>query len=218
MSEQSTVPATGNNAPRRFRKRITIPATLLGLLVFLSIYMFIKGTWADATPRNPSRADEGVITQLYQGPRGKQIRCALVIDFRVEDVWAVITDYAKFSEIFPHVCHTEFSRDADGTCNLVGTAAASIFGNWPFEVRIAHTESSAKYVAEWDNPSADLPVNRGSWTLTPLDNERTLAVYTLEAAVGRFPDFIVRDALLMRIGGVVTAVAREVEKRHGKPA
>ena len=58
-------------------------------------------------------------------------------------------------------------------------------------------------------------MNRGSWTLTPLSGNRTLAVYTLEAEVKQFPGFIVRSALLMRVDGVIGAVAREVARRQG---
>jgi hypothetical protein len=215
MAEQSIVAAPGPEPERRFKKRITIPAALLTLLI---AWLVIRGTWADTTPRNPSSSAEGAVTQLFQGPQGPQIRSALVIDYPIGEVWAVVTDYDRFAEIFPHVCHTTISRDGDGRYHLSGSAAESWFGEWPFDVHIAHHETPQKCTAEWDDPYQDLRVNRGSWTLTPLGADRTLAVYTLEAEVGSFPNFIVRNALLLRVDGVPAAVAREVAKRHRKPA
>ena len=205
----------GRETPRPIKKRYAIPLGLLTIVFLLMIWLSIRGTWADTTPRNPVTSSEGALTQLYLAPSGKQIRSALVIDHPIDEVWNVVTDYDHFSEIFPHVCHTDIRRESDGRFHLSGSAVANCFGTWPFEVHITHHESPKQYIAEWAEPHLDLTVNRGSWTLTPLSGNRTLAVYTLEAEVKQFPGFIVRSALLMRVDGVIGAVAREVARRQG---
>ncbi|MFM7165721.1 MAG: SRPBCC family protein [Planctomycetaceae bacterium] len=202
---------------RRVQKRFAVPAGIVALLLLLMTWLSIRGEWADTEPQNPMTSSEGAITQLFLAPSGKVVRSAVVIDFPRDEVWKVVTDYERFSEIFPHVCHTNISRDPDGRFHLSGSAEASCFGTWPFDVHISHREGSDECVAEWDNPHLDLTVNRGSWTLTSLPDNRTLAVYTLAAEVRQFPGFVVRSGLLMRIDGVVAAVAREVAKRHALP-
>jgi|GEM_PF-1826301 uncharacterized membrane protein len=219
-SSESGIPDASEPAgepPRRLRKRIVIPTCLLVILVGLMIWGVIRGNWADPVVKNPATSSDGIVTQLYQEPDGtKLVRCAVVLEYPIDDVWSVVTDYLHFSEIFSHVCHTEIHRDADGLYHLKGTATAGLIGEWPFEVAIRHTENAKERTSLWDNPSEQLRQNSGSWTLTSLDTERTLVVYSLSVQAYPYPDFLVRNAFLSKLPGIVDAVAREVGKRHGR--
>ena len=194
-----------------------IPILLLALVTGLIAWAIVRGTWADHETRDPGSPADGIITQLYQGPDGrKYVRCAVILEQPLDDVWAVVTDYEHYSEVFPHVCHTQIDRDADGRYHLSGAARTPIFGDWPFEVHIRHAESPGVYSSLWDDPTQSLSVNRGGWTLTRLGPRMTLATYMLDVEIHPFPNFIIRNAFLSKLRDIVDAVARAVEKRqHG---
>src|SRR4051812_19967233 len=89
--------------PRRSKKWLAIPVLLLvAVLAFLG-WAYVRGTSAERAPRNPTNSAEGVIAQILEPQEGiKQVRLATVVDFPLEEAWAVITDYDHFGEIFPH--------------------------------------------------------------------------------------------------------------------
>lgn len=213
MSEATTQPAK----PRHLRKRFLIPGILLTVIVLVIVGAVIRGTWADTVAQNPSQSSEGVLRQVFQDSEGhKSVRCALVIDAPVGKVWSVITDYDRFNEIFPYVSKSHATQDADGRWHLQGENDARMLGKWPFEVRVKHEETKDKFVASWDEPSHDLLVNQGSWTLTPLDDRHTLLVYRLEVQTRQFPTFTIRNVLLTKLPELVQAVETEVKKRAAK--
>src|SRR5947209_2458559 len=100
-----TAPAPPPPPRRRIRKRILIPAILLGLALIVFLWAYIRGTWADTEVRNPRTADEGPITQLYRAPApdgGIHVRCAIIVEARPRDVWAGVTDYVHHPEFLPY--------------------------------------------------------------------------------------------------------------------
>src|SRR5262249_54447913 len=157
-----------------------IPAVVLGVLAVLVLWAYVRGTWADREPRNPSSSAEGILTQLYLAPDGrKQVRCAVILDYPPKKVWEVITDYEHFPEIFPTVGRAEVAREPDGRYHWVGTVTSPV-GDYPIDIHIRHEEAPDKFVASWDGPTDKVTVNRGSWTVTPAGPGRTLLVYALE--------------------------------------
>ena len=69
-----------------------------------------------------------------------------------------------------------------------------------------------QFEASWDGPTGSVTVNRGSWTVTPMGQGRTLLVYSLEAEIAPFPNFVVRNVQLSREMEVVGAVADWLRK------
>src|SRR5262245_17386922 len=89
-------------ARRRLKKRWLIPGVILGALLVLLVWAFIRGTWADTTPRDPASPADGIITQLIKTPEGhKPVRCAVLLDHPLDEVWKAVTDYEHYGEIFP---------------------------------------------------------------------------------------------------------------------
>src|SRR5581483_6467189 len=89
-------------AARRWRKRWLIPLSIFGLLLLLFLAAFVRGTWADTEPFDPKTAGEGIICRLYQPPKDTwEIRCSMVLAHPPEKVWAVVTNYNRFADIFP---------------------------------------------------------------------------------------------------------------------
>jgi len=202
-------------APHRIKKRLLIPGIMIGTIVLLIIAAFIRGTWANSQPRDAASSSDGILTTLYQTPDGrKSVRCSRVFDEPIDRVWGVVTDYVHFAEIFPTLATAHIEKDPDGRFHFTGTAQQAVLGKWAFDIHITHAESPSKKVASWDEPGGDATVNRGSWTLTPLGADKTLAVYTLDTEVRKVPAFIVRNALLSRQPLVVQAV---VDRLNRKP-
>lgn len=202
LDETVTTPA-----PRgRLKKRIFIPLVLLAIMSSIFAALWIRGTVADTSERNPGSPADGVVTQLLLAADGRKVvRCAVVLEDPVDTVWKAVTDYAQFEKTFPTVRGVKSSVEADGRHRLA-CDVSSILGSWPIDVRIRHEEAPGRYVASWDEPSGDVIVNRGSWTLLPVPGERTLVVYTLDVEVRPFPSFLVRAVLLSRQKTVVEAL------------
>jgi uncharacterized protein YndB with AHSA1/START domain len=214
----SSTPATQPGRPRRLKKRVLIPVVLLGLLLLLFAWLFVRGTWADSTARNPHSAAEGPVVQLLTGEPGrKEVRCALIVDRPPAEVWAVLTDYPHFADFFRYVSRIEVKSRTDQEVHLEGLAHSRLWGDWPFEVKVHHQTWPDKgaYVASWDDPDEELPVNRGSWVLEPAGGgrDKTLIVYTLQIETRHYPAFLVRNVLLDRIARIVVSARDEVQRR-----
>jgi len=198
--------------PGRIRKRLVIPAAFLGLALVVFGVVWFQGTLASTIEENPSSPTDGVLTQLFLAPDGRKVvRCAALLDHPLPRVWSAVTDYARFERIFPTVTGVETSIEADGRHRLA-CQVTSILGNWPVDVRIRHQEDPGRHVASWDEPTGDVAVNRGSWTLVPAAGDRTLVVYTLDVEVRPFPGFLIRAVLLSRQKTVVEALRSHLDK------
>jgi len=192
-------------------------AAVAALVAALAVVAVVRGTWASATPDDPATSADGVRTQLYLDADGhKKVRCSAVLDYPAERVWAVVTDYPRFPQIFGAVTPLAdltvdgTERLPDGRTSLTGRVASRL-GTWPVDVRITHQASPERYVASWDEARGD-DVNRGSWTIVPLGPDRCRAVYLLEVRVPRYPAFVVNDVLLGQLGEVVTAVRDDLAR------
>jgi uncharacterized membrane protein len=198
---------------RRFQKRIILPALILGLAAIAFVAVWIRGTAASATEKNPASPADGVVTQLFLAPDGRKVvRCAALFDHPLPRVWSAVTDYARFETIFPTVRGVQSSVEPDGR-HRFRCEVTSVLGSWPVDVRIRHQEEPGKHVASWDEPSGAISVNRGNWTLLPASADRTLLVYTLDVEVKGFPAFLVRAVLLSRQKTVVEALRSYLDAR-----
>jgi uncharacterized membrane protein len=204
-------------APRRIKKRFLIPGIILGVLALFLLGMYIRGSWADTTPRDPATSADGIICQLLQTPEGhRPVRCAVVLDHPIDSVWKVVTDYERYHEIFPTLSSKPVTAVRDGdTRARVSGMASSLLGDWPFEINVKHEEFAQKRVAAWEGSSDQVKLNRGSWTLLPKDGGRTLLVYSLEVQLAGYPTWVVNNVLLSRQPGVVQAV---IDRLKGQPA
>jgi uncharacterized protein YndB with AHSA1/START domain len=209
----TATPAPGR---RRVKKRILIPFIVLGLLLALFAWLYVRGTWADTVARNPQTSAEGTITQLYRTPQGDvQVRCAIVIDAPAAKVWAVVRDYANHPRFLPYVSAMEVVPKEGDRVYLTGTAHSRLWGDWSFAVHVDHKAVPDKeYVASWDEPGEGMAVDRGSWTLTATAPNQTLVVYALQVEAAGYPNFFVRNLFLDRLHKVLEGLRNEVNKRQ----
>jgi ribosome-associated toxin RatA of RatAB toxin-antitoxin module len=209
-----TAPLPPPTKPGRRRARLlVVPVLLLGLGTLAFVIFYIRGTWATTQPRNPTSVAEGPVSQMYQTPAGdKVVRCAIVLPHPAERVWAVVTDYPHYSDFLPYLSNVEATPSDDG-CVMKGQAASAVSGTCPFEITVRE-DKHARRVA-WDEKPAqgDVLLNRGSWELTPVGNDQTLLVLTLQAEVRSSPDFFLRNFFLYRLKQVVRAVERRLKSQ-----
>jgi len=194
--------------PHRWRKRFLIPGIVLGVLLLLLAAAVVRGTWADSEPKDPAGPEDGVVCRLYRPPGGEwQVRCAVVLEQPLEEVWAAVTDYDHFGEIFPTLKSVdEVERRPDGSVRLTGEARSAI-GTWPYDIVVTHARDPGRRVASWEGGSGRVRVLRGSWEVKLASRRRTLLVYASHVEIKGYPDWLVVNALLLRQPKVVRAVA-----------
>lgn len=211
-----STPAQPGSPRPGLRKRILIPAVVVALLVLFLIGAIVRGTWADTEARNPTDPSEGIIRQVFLTPEGhKIVRCAMVLDHPLDQVWAVVTDYEHFPEIFSTLRSARAESAGDGTVRLSGEARA-FFTVWPFDIVIRHQITPDRRSASWTGEGDRVRMVHGSWTLTPAGPNRTLLVYASEVEVPGYPGWFVRNVLLTRQPKVLQAVADRLERKEDR--
>jgi uncharacterized membrane protein len=203
-------------AHRRVKKRILLPVIVLGLVLVLLLWLYLRGTWADTELHNPRVSAEGPVTQLYRTPEDNvQVRCAILIDAPVVTVWTVVRDYGNHPRFLPYISVMEVDPGEGDRVHLTGIAHSRLWGDWPFDAHVDHKKVSDKeYVASWDEPGEGFAANRGSWTVTAFSPNQTLVVYALQIEPAGYPSFFVRNVLRDRMHKVVTALRDEVQRRQ----
>ena len=145
---------------------------------------------------------------LVDGATGRKVvQASSVIDAPVDQVWDVVTDYAHFSEIFPGMSASSVERTQDGRRRLkakVSLAPAPI--SWTFSVKINHEKTDRVRIAEWDEPSGRVSVNRGFMRVEDLGDGHTRVVHRIDTSVMPVPSFVLRAALLARSDEMLDAV------------
>ncbi|MGE0713219.1 MAG: SRPBCC family protein [Planctomycetota bacterium] len=216
----------GAAAPRQDALGKRIAQLMGGALVatlLAGVALWVRGSHAASQALAPQSAAEGTSHQLLQdGPR-TLIQAALVVDRPLSEVWAVVTDYEHFGEIFQPPLWTldvEPVAVADAAqpkdCRLRGEARSRLW-RVPVDVLVKHTvDAQGVHRASWDcAPAAGC--NRGAWTLTPLDGQRTQLRYEAEIDVPPYPRFMVHNLLLSEVDFVVDAVRDRAGRAPSAP-
>lgn len=201
---------------RRVRKRIWIPSVLLGLLVLAGAWLWWRGTSADTVEHNPASAADGAVTQLLSQDGRTFIRCAIVVPAPPRAVWNVVTDYDSHPKFIRYVGKLSSQKMDDGRVHLSGVAHSRLWGDFPFESDVTHAEKPAQgeYAATWhEEGKAGFLVDRGGWTVKGLPADQSLLIFTLQMEIQGYPNFLVRNILMDRVGTIVESVRDEVARR-----
>jgi ribosome-associated toxin RatA of RatAB toxin-antitoxin module len=213
-----TVPAAPRPPARRWRKRWTlIPAALLLAVAIALAILYLRGTWADTEVHNPASVAEGPISQLYSADgQTKQVRCAIILPYSVDEVWEVLTDYGDYHKMLPYLSNIEAEKKGEDEYRMKGQAKSAFKGDWPFEITIHQEKKADGGHIWWDETSTDgeVQVNKGSWTLTKHGDKETLLVLSLEAEVKSTPTFVLRNFFRHRLKKVMQAVELAVRQRQ----
>jgi hypothetical protein len=191
---------------------VVIPLALLVLVVAAVGVLFVRGTWADAAPRNPASPAEGAFAQLYQPPgEHKRVRAVILLPYSPETVWKLVTDYGHYGDFLPYLADVKAEQTGEGVWHMTGQAKSALQGYWDFAIDIHEEVSGDRRVARWDQPGGDVLVNKGSWTVIPAGANQTLLVLELEAEVRHYPTFFLRNYFLHRLKQVLLAVDRQLK-------
>jgi hypothetical protein len=214
MSSQTTA-----QPPRRVRKRIYIPLLLLLLLIGFGAKVYVRGTVADDVEKNPASVAAGTVTQLLDAGNGSAVvRCAVLVDASPATVWQVVNGYDRHDQFLPYLSKVTATQAGNRKIRLDGIAHSRLWGDWPFHCLVLHTEAvdSQKYSASWNESDVgEFKLNRGSWDVSEshADASQSLLVFTLQIELKRYPNFIVRNIIMDRVGTVVRAMRDEAMKR-----
>jgi hypothetical protein len=177
---------------------------------------YVRGTWADVEPVTPSEVSSDPVCQLVEVPgEGKQVRCAMLLPYSLDQLWQAVTDYDNYGDICPYVRAGDVEHDPDGTCRLEARAETGLATGVPFRAEIGHEQMLNRYRTTWDEPSGDVLVNRGHWILTPRGPAETLVELTLEVQVRGVPTFILRNLSMRRLPAVVRALEQRLRTNSG---
>ena len=83
---------------------------------------------------------------------------------------------------------------------------------------ITHEEiPSGGYLAWWDAPTDELPINEGTIRITPMGPEETLFVYTVRKQYRQYPSFLVNNMLLNHQPDLVATLAERMLEVADEP-
>jgi uncharacterized membrane protein len=164
------------------------------------LFSYRRGTTL-APPLAPEAVSDGARCGLIATHR---VRCLALADVSSDTLWLVITDYARFPDLFKSTFFelqlSKYKEQSNGRWRLEG-AVTGLTRRWPFEIDVTHQRSAELNTASWEQLSGVLSVNRGAWQLEPRSGTRTLLTYEIEVAQPGVPAFIINDVLLDNLPG-----------------
>ncbi|MBI3272692.1 MAG: SRPBCC family protein [Planctomycetes bacterium] len=204
--------------PPSLRTRTIVLWSIALTMAALALALWVRGTWADRAEENPATAAEGTRTQLFRGEDGRVVvRSAAVLDAASDEVWRILTDYARFPETFRsslwEMKDTRVTQEDPQVWHLQARVDTRL-GVFPVDVRARHEEGPERRVASWDVSTAELPRNRGQWVVTPMPEGKALLVFAVEIELPSCPRFLVNNVLLAQNGGVIDAVRERLQSRR----
>src|SRR5437764_1131349 len=93
---------------------------LSSLLVVLAtgavaVAAVVRGTWADAEPRDPAQVGDAPVAQVLRLPDGsRQVRASIRLAHLPDEVWQAITDYDHYGDICSFIHGAEVEHGPDG--------------------------------------------------------------------------------------------------------
>jgi ribosome-associated toxin RatA of RatAB toxin-antitoxin module len=192
-----------------------VPLLLLILLVVTTAWAYVRGTSADAEVRNPTSSAEPPISQLRRLDDGHiTVRAAGVLPYPRQKVWAVVTDFAHYSDFLPYVKDVTVEPAQDGTKKLVkGKAKSAFYGYWDFQLHANEEKEKADEWRVWwrEKGEGEVLVNNGTWALREAGTGETLLVLELETEVRSTPNWLLRNFYLYRLRQVIAAVRARLD-------
>jgi hypothetical protein len=180
---------------RRNTPWLVLGITLVCLLIFAAYYL--RGTWATESPAGLTAPEQGAVSQLVRAADGqKEIRTAVVVPVSVETSWKILSNYAEWEKLFKTVRRKQATEQLDANHHHVVSDVLTPLGTITLDFIVTHEETpGGGYLAWWDAPTKELPVNKGTIEIKPLANDRTLLVYTIRKQYRQYPQFLVNNML-----------------------
>lgn len=187
-------------------KRILL-LVLLGFCTLFGWY-FVRGTWAASKMDDPTTPEQGVIAKLVLSDDGhREIRTAVVIPVSIEQAWRILSDYDEWEKMFKTVRRKQRTEPLEGNRRHVVSDVMTPMGTITLDFIVTHEETpDGGYLAWWDAPTPELPINRGTIRITPHGANQTLFVYTVRKKYQQYPEFLVNNMLLKHQPNIVSTL------------
>jgi len=207
-------PPTTATSARPSRRRVAL-RFVLGVLFLCSLlfgWYYLRGTWATAIPVDPTTPEQGAICRIVQTPEGdREIRTAIVIPVSVATAWKILSNYNEWERLFKTIRERKSTEKLDEHRHHVVSDVMTPLGTIALDFIVTHEQTAdGGYLASWDAPTTDLPINRGSIRITPQGPERTLLVYTVRKRYRQYPEFFVNNMLLDTQPDLVRTLSRRM--------
>ncbi len=213
----STTEAMHVKEVRRPARRFLVYVLIACLALFAAYYA--RGTWAAKQATDPKSPEDGVICQLVRDPDGeKVIRTAVIIPVPIESAWQILSDYAEWERLFTTIRRKQVAEPIGENQHHVISDVTTPLGTLSLDFIITHEETAdGGYLAWWDAPTDELPINKGTIRITPHGDAQTLFVYTVHKQYRTYPSFLVNNVLLSHQPDLVRTLAARMEEVAQQP-
>lgn len=129
---------------------------------------------------------------------------------RPETIFAIVTDYPSYPELFDEIVEAEvLSRTAQTVeCRFTAEVAKKRF---QYTLRLEHTPPTR---TRWALVAGDFKKNNGGWDFRPQgDGTRTHVTYTVELDLGMFiPQFVINSLVGANMPKMLESVKKRAEE------
>lgn len=209
MSEPAVAPPSAAEPARpRRRLRWRLLFLVLGVLLALFAVYFVLGT-LPRDPADPATPADGPVSRLVRGDDGeKEIRTAVVIPVPVGTAWKILSDYEEWEKLFKTVRKKRVAEPLGDNRHHVVSDVMTPVGEITLDFVVTHEAlPGGGYLAWWDAPTAELPVNKGAIRVEPRGGGETLLVYTVRKRYRTYPQFMVNNMLMRQQKDLVRTLA-----------
>lgn len=195
-----TAEVTNSTVGQPSRRRVVLRFVVVVLLACAALFTwyYLRGSWAAEKPNYPTTPIDGVTSQIVQNDDGeKEIQTAVVLPVSTATAWKVLSNYNEWERLFKTVRERAPTKQLDENRHHVVSDVTTPLGVMQLDFIVTHEATpDGGYLAWWDAPTDDLPVNRGTIRVTPQGPEQTLLVYTVCKEYRQYPQFVVYNMLL----------------------
>tara|TARA_B100000579_G_C22643106_1_gene762438 strand:- start:135 stop:758 length:624 start_codon:yes stop_codon:yes gene_type:complete len=171
------------------------------------------------------RLDKGEIVKKNAESNERRVQATVtaVVDAPPEDVWAIVSDCARYAETMYRIAESKLlEKKGNHWICEVTVGVPGPLPNLTAVTDAVHTVTSKRWERKWTLIRGDYHENRGSWVLGPFNKEgtRTLVVYRASVKPKiAVPDAILKWAQKSSATEVFLRLRKEVAKyRAGKSA
>lgn len=221
MSAEAAQPAAESRDQRPLARRkspwVVLGVVLAALVLFGGYY--VRGTRATKTPVELTTPEEGAVSELVLAADGqKEIRTAVVIPVSVDTAWTILSNYEEWEKLFKTVRRKQATEKLDANRHHVVSDVLTPLGTITLDFIVTHVQTpGGGYLAWWDAPTKELPVNKGTIEIKPLAEDRTLLVYTIRKQYRQYPQFLVNNMLYSHQTDLVLTLRDRMVEVAGKP-
>lgn len=152
------------------------------------------------------RSPQKVTVTTSKGPEGTRAEGTTVRRIEIDRLWAVVTDYERYSEFMPKTVESSV-EDREGNTLVFVTALGFPMKTVRYKLRMILDRAAGTIT--WTLVSGDMRRNDGGWRFEDLGDGRTRITYSTLVDLGyRVPGFIAKALIGKSLPGVIETVVK----------